>query len=196
MRKFPPRTSPFARFRVDLSHAECVETQWGIGRCKPIITTQKLTWYCCTRHCYYLFSEEVSLLYHSLCLYSSKQSFFYKKYSLRFSVELFQADNHLFYFSSAESIWRTDLDFMIVHRDRLVLLSFMTSTSNTTAHPLPKALSTVLAPTEPTIFEDRPSALPFTNDIVKTLRDYIGHEAHDVHLHHQQIGEQFSPVFP
>lgn len=30
----------------------------------------------------------------------------------------------------AESLWKTDLDFMVVHRDRLVILNFFTSPPN------------------------------------------------------------------
>ncbi|KXJ73836.1 hypothetical protein RP20_CCG014908 [Aedes albopictus] len=41
------------------------------------------------------------------------------------------------YTKDADDIWRTDLDFMVTHNDRLVVLSFMTSSyPNTTSKPL------------------------------------------------------------
>jgi hypothetical protein len=48
----------------------------------------------------------------------------------------------------ADAIWRTDLDFMVVHRDRLVVLSFMTSPNHTNflPTPLPFLTSSVTAP--------------------------------------------------
>lgn len=52
------------------------------------------------------------------------------------------------YFPVADAIWRTDLDFMVVHRDRLVVLSFMTSPNHTNflPTPLPFLTSSVTAP--------------------------------------------------
>ncbi|XP_069698499.1 protein tincar-like isoform X1 [Periplaneta americana] len=40
-------------------------------------------------------------------------------------------------FLHKDAIWRTDLDFMVVHRDRLVVLSFMTSPNQTNFLPTP-----------------------------------------------------------
>lgn len=37
----------------------------------------------------------------------------------------------------ADAIWQTDLDFMVVHQDRLVVLSFMTSLNHTNFLPTP-----------------------------------------------------------
>lgn len=84
---------------------------------------------------------------------------------------------------------------MIIHRDRLVLLSFMTSTSNSSffsfAKPSPLPMVTI-PPDEVSSMEwqnDRPSALPFTHNIVKTLRDYIGHDTHEHLKTAHSIGE-------
>ncbi|XP_065155259.1 protein tincar-like isoform X2 [Atheta coriaria] len=101
-----------------------------------------------------------------------------------------------------ESIWKTDLDFMVVHRDRLVVLSFMTSNNATLNHhhrvpsaaPFTAAFNATMASQNGTLLpsaasaplfalgggdNNTPSAVAFTHHVVKTLRDYIGHEKHD-----------------
>ncbi|XP_071448512.1 protein tincar isoform X2 [Hetaerina americana] len=47
-------------------------------------------------------------------------------------------------FLPKDAIWRTDLDFLGIHRDRLVLLNFLSSTFNAST-PLPPSLPTPLA---------------------------------------------------
>ncbi|XP_068085891.1 protein tincar [Anabrus simplex] len=42
-----------------------------------------------------------------------------------------------------DDVWRTDLDFMMVHSDRLVVLSFMTNGSSPLLTPLPSSASSV-----------------------------------------------------
>lgn len=83
---------------------------------------------------------------------------------------------------------------MVVHRDRLVVLSFMTSPNNTYAAQKPSALPIVTTPCLEnmnfTIDDPRaPRALPFTNTVVKTLRDYIGHENHEHLTNKHHIGK-------
>ncbi|CAH0554998.1 unnamed protein product [Brassicogethes aeneus] len=71
-------------------------------------------------------------------------------------------------FLSQDWIWHTDLDFMIRHRDRLVVLSFMPSNAT---HKMD-------------LINPRTSALQFnsesqvTTTVMKTLKDYIGHDNH------------------
>lgn len=74
---------------------------------------------------------------------------------------------------------------MIVHHDRLVLLSFMTSPLNSTTYTVPKHSSTSSIEALP-FKNETPNSLPFTNHIVKTLREYIGHDNHE-HLLQQNI---------
>ncbi|CAH1156014.1 unnamed protein product [Phaedon cochleariae] len=76
-------------------------------------------------------------------------------------------------------IWHTDLDFIIMHRDRMVFLSFMTSNStNVTFTVSPSRM------TSSSMGALKPSAMPFvadphvTHTVMKTLKDFIGHENH------------------
>ncbi|KAG5889821.1 hypothetical protein JTB14_023147 [Gonioctena quinquepunctata] len=77
-------------------------------------------------------------------------------------------------------IWHTDLDFIIKHRDRMVVLSFMTSNGSNLSPPSVMQ-NRVTATTMATM---RPSAMPFvsgqeaTHTVMKTLKDLIGHENH------------------
>ncbi|XP_018335612.1 protein tincar isoform X2 [Agrilus planipennis] len=90
-------------------------------------------------------------------------------------------------FVQQETIWRTDLDFMMAHKDRLVVLSFMTATNSTPApggHVLPSALPVVTTTDEERIISANdttlgPTALPLTGDLVKDLRDIVGHDQQD-----------------
>jgi hypothetical protein len=50
---------------------------------------------------------------------------------------LLQNCNSVRNISVADAIWQTDLDFMVVHQDRLVVLSFMTSLNHTNFLPTP-----------------------------------------------------------
>ncbi|XP_072379513.1 protein tincar [Diabrotica undecimpunctata] len=94
-------------------------------------------------------------------------------------------------FLSQDKIWHTDLDFIVTHKDRVVL-NF--KTSNTTfVHTTPmmqKALSL------PTTAATKPSAMPFvsapvvTNTVIKTLKDIIGHENHTM-LDNKEIETSF-----
>ncbi|XP_017778054.1 PREDICTED: protein tincar-like isoform X2 [Nicrophorus vespilloides] len=74
---------------------------------------------------------------------------------------------------------------MVVHRDRLVVLSFMTATNNSLNHRQQTTLPALLTPEEvvgnSSLLPDgtRPTAMAFTHTVVKTLREYIGHEQHD-----------------
>lgn len=75
-------------------------------------------------------------------------------------------------------MWHTDLDFLMVHKDRLVVLSFMTSPNSTTvSQPLSSTLS-ILSSEESASTDSRPQALPFSDDIVNGLRNIIGHDDH------------------
>ncbi|CAG9830011.1 unnamed protein product [Diabrotica balteata] len=100
--------------------------------------------------------------------------------------------NRRFNEDAAENkIWHTDLDFIVTHKDRVVL-NF--KTSNTTfVHTTPmmqKALSL------PTTAATKPSAMPFvsapvvTNTVIKTLKDIIGHENHTM-LDNKEIETSF-----
>jgi hypothetical protein len=64
-----------------------------------------------------------------ICIYSSHC------YTFRTTHQLFHYSVIFLYF--VDAIWRTDLDFMVVHRDRLVVLSFMTSPNHTNYLPTP-----------------------------------------------------------
>lgn len=105
-------------------------------------------------------------------------------------------------FFVSDWIWHTDLDFIITHRDRTVVLSFMTP--NTTAatltnnHPTIRttaaaAVTAVTAVAAATVGA-KPSAMPFidnpevTHQVIKTLKDFIGHENHTV-WDNKNIGE-------
>ncbi|KAK9890752.1 hypothetical protein WA026_012100 [Henosepilachna vigintioctopunctata] len=89
-------------------------------------------------------------------------------------------------FLSQEWIWKTDLDFMVVHRDRLVVLSFMTSNST---NALPSSISQARIvsgtnkPQSGSIFSPTPPGVPLNHNpiahtVIKTLKDFIGHENH------------------
>ncbi|XP_023017809.1 transmembrane protein tincar isoform X2 [Leptinotarsa decemlineata] len=83
-------------------------------------------------------------------------------------------------FLSQDWIWHTDLDFIIMHRDRLVVLSFMTANGSNIS-PTSVMQNRVTATTMATM---RASAMPFvsgqeaTHTVMKTLKDFIGHENH------------------
>lgn len=105
--------------------------------------------------------------------------------------------NFIFSFFVSESIWHTDLDFMMVHKDRLVVLSFMTAPNNSAlTQPLPSALPIITTSDEgdtspldsSTQNINQPHALPFTNSIVKGLRNLIGHDNH-LSAHNYNVGE-------
>ncbi|XP_018563624.1 protein tincar isoform X2 [Anoplophora glabripennis] len=83
-------------------------------------------------------------------------------------------------FLAQEWIWHTDLDFIIMHRDRMVVLSFMTA-NNSNLSPASVMQGRVA---HPTMSSGKPSAMPFvsgpavTHTVIKTLKDIIGHENH------------------
>ncbi|XP_008198381.1 protein tincar isoform X2 [Tribolium castaneum] len=83
-------------------------------------------------------------------------------------------------FLSQDWIWRTDLDFMGLHKDRMVILSFMTPNNTTIAQVKRSATPSPITP------------LPFTsnsvvtNTVIKTLKDFIGHENH-TNFEHKNI---------
>ncbi|RZC10188.1 tincar [Asbolus verrucosus] len=88
-------------------------------------------------------------------------------------------------FLSQDWIWRTDLDFMGLHKDRMVILSFMTANnSNYTASIAQVKRAAVTTPSSL-----GPNSLPFTsnsvvtNTVIKTLKDFIGHENHTNYEH-------------
>ncbi|KAJ8978441.1 hypothetical protein NQ317_017644 [Molorchus minor] len=77
-------------------------------------------------------------------------------------------------------IWHTDLDFIIVRRDRMVVLNFLTTNNSNT---LPASIiQTKVA--QPTMASIKPTAMPFvsgtavTHTVIKTLKDIIGHDNH------------------
>lgn len=80
---------------------------------------------------------------------------------------------------------------MVMHRDRLVVLSFMAPSSNSYSALKPSALPIITTPGHENVSlnDNIPSALPFTNNVVKTLREYIGHDNNE-HLqnHHVHAG--------
>lgn len=81
--------------------------------------------------------------------------------------------NSLFFFVS-DAMWRTDLDFMVVHRDRLVVLSFMTSppvssSSNSTYLPTAQPFASTSSDS------DEPTSLPIT----RGLEDIVGSQFDD-----------------
>lgn len=82
--------------------------------------------------------------------------------------------NSLFFCLLSDAIWRTDLDFMVVHRDRLVVLSFMTSSpgssSNNSMH-LPTAQPFGSTSSD----SDEPTSLPIT----RGLEDIVGSQFDD-----------------
>lgn len=130
-----------------------------------------------------------------------------------------------------ESVWHTDLDFLVHHRDRLVVLRFLSPPTPLTA-PTINDTASLLVPMLP--LHQRPSALPvfnsilttqepiqqhgnlvdngrfsgsngsemvagvgsvdmvggggFTHTMVRTLREYIGHEKHDEMGHKIETG--------
>ncbi|KAF7273201.1 hypothetical protein GWI33_014092 [Rhynchophorus ferrugineus] len=74
-------------------------------------------------------------------------------------------------FLPQEYVWHTDMDFLIAHRDRSVVLSFMAPSGNFTASPIPLTAM------------PKPGAMAFTSanvthTVMKTLKDIIGHENH------------------
>lgn len=99
-------------------------------------------------------------------------------------------------FIVSESIWRTDLDFMVVHRDRLVVLSFMTSANSTGGQQptLSSALPMIGVPTSNSTTPDpSPGALPLTSSqvthtVLKTLKTLMGHD-NNSHTHSENFGK-------
>ncbi|GLV44477.1 tincar [Carabus blaptoides fortunei] len=87
-------------------------------------------------------------------------------------------------FLASDAIWRTDLDFMVVHHDRLVVLSFMTAASpsnSTTATVLPVGSTSVVESSTVTALlnstKGPPAALPFS--LVKVLKDFFNMDTSD-----------------
>lgn len=83
-----------------------------------------------------------------------------------------------------DAIWRTDLDFMVVHHDRLVVLSFMTAASpsnSTTPTTLPVGSTSVVESSTVTALlnstKGPPTALPFS--LVKVLKDFFNMDTSD-----------------
>ncbi|XP_030768318.1 protein tincar isoform X3 [Sitophilus oryzae] len=78
-------------------------------------------------------------------------------------------------FLPQEYVWHTDLDFLISHRDRSVVLSFVSpSSANFTPSPAPLTVDQA---------NTKPDAMAFTSanvthTVMKTLKDIIGHENH------------------
>ncbi|XP_046689315.1 protein tincar isoform X3 [Homalodisca vitripennis] len=62
-------------------------------------------------------------------------------------------------FLPKDMIWRTDLDFLVAQRDRLVVLSFMTSSPNVNMSFLPTPLPQDTSSASPT---DKPQSLPLS----------------------------------
>ncbi|XP_063927551.1 protein tincar isoform X2 [Zophobas morio] len=85
-------------------------------------------------------------------------------------------------FLSQDWIWRTDLDFMGLHKDRMVILSFMTANNTNAASiaQVKRAAITTPAPLTPLPFT---SNSVVTNTVIKTLKDFIGHENHTNYEH-------------
>ncbi|CAH1115016.1 unnamed protein product [Psylliodes chrysocephalus] len=83
-------------------------------------------------------------------------------------------------FLSQDKIWHTDLDFIVTHRDRVVL-NFKTS-NTTIVHPTPAFQKGPPLPAP--MVTARPTAMPFVSGpvvahtVIKTLKDIIGHENH------------------
>lgn len=98
----------------------------------------------------------------------------------------------MYIFSVSDWIWHTDLDFLITHGDRTVVLSFMTPNTSVASAPnhhptmrttVASAVSAVTAVAAASV-GGNPSAMPFidnpevTHQVIKTLKDFIGHENH------------------
>lgn len=82
-------------------------------------------------------------------------------------------------------IWRTDLNFMSLHKDRMVILNFMTLTSNETASSrntfmkLSTEATLTTANIEENTVEDLSveksiSSMSLASTVVNLLKDYIG----------------------
>lgn len=87
-------------------------------------------------------------------------------------------------FLSQEWIWKTDLDFMVGHRDRLVVLSFMSPNSTIASPPSSISQARIISGTNkpltvPTGIPGVPfNHSPVTHTVIKTLKDFVGHENH------------------
>lgn len=79
---------------------------------------------------------------------------------------------------------------MMVHKDRLVVLSFMTTQNNNSVNPaFPTALPITVADyTGSTLDPIVNEKLSFTDRIVAGLRSFIGHEDH-VKTHSASVGK-------
>lgn len=76
---------------------------------------------------------------------------------------------------------------MGLHKDRMVILSFMTSnTNNSTSIGQVKRALTTPSPLTPLPFT---SNSVVTNTVIKTLKDFIGHENH-TNYEHKNIGKK------
>ncbi|XP_068897552.1 protein tincar isoform X2 [Tenebrio molitor] len=86
-------------------------------------------------------------------------------------------------FLSQDWLWRTDLDFMGLHKDRMVILSFMTANNSTNIASIAQVKRSAITTPSPL------TPLPFTsnsvvtNTVIKTLKDFIGHENHTSYEH-------------
>ncbi|XP_060527941.1 protein tincar [Cylas formicarius] len=81
-------------------------------------------------------------------------------------------------FLPQEYVWHTDLDFIILHRDRTVVLSFMSPSSNVSATSASLAAQVAAQKDPRSLPLSFISANNVTHTVMKTLNDIIGHENH------------------
>ncbi|GJQ71262.1 tinc [Trypoxylus dichotomus] len=83
-------------------------------------------------------------------------------------------------FFPQEMIWRTDLNFMSLHNDQMVILNFMTLTSNET---------------KDTNVEKSISSMSLTSAVVSILKDYIGTDDRNYNVIEHERSNQISIEF-
>lgn len=95
-----------------------------------------------------------------------------------------QPSIHYCFFDFPEWIWKTDLDFMVMHRDRLVVLSFMTSNVTGNAPSSISQARIISGTNKPPIGVFSPTAgvplnhNPVAHTVIKALKDIVGQENH------------------